>query len=253
MELLIFEDRNAMALAAADYAASVIREAIAKQGTARIVAATAASQLEFLDALLAQDMDWQKVEVFHLDEYVGLPMTHPGSFRHILMERFLAKAKGVKYHLLDGDAADVGLAARTVGEELQSRPVDIAFLGIGENGHLAFNDPPADVTTQAPYIIVELDGVCRAQQVAEGWFASLEEVPTHAISMSIQQILKARRLMALVPGPRKAAAVQACVEGPFDPVGVPGSILRNHPEVKLYLDKASAALLQQDRTSGKRP
>lgn len=245
MELLTFEDRMSMAFAAAQHAADVIRETIRKNDRARIVVATAASQLEFLDALVVQSVDWRKVEVFHLDEYVGLPMTHHGSFRRILMERFLAKAKGAKYHLLPGDAQDINEAARIAGDHLQSYPVDIAFLGIGENGHLAFNDPPADFTIETPYIIVELDHVCRSQQVAEGWFATLEEVPVRAISMSIRQVLKARKILALVPGSRKATAIRDCVEGPIHP-GMPGSILRTHGDVTLYLDVDSAALLQSN-------
>jgi len=160
----------------------------------------------------------------------------------MLLEQLVRKTGIAKYHLLDGDTADPLEVVRRVGEELASRPVDIAFLGIGENGHIAFNDPPADFKTEEPYIIVNLDDVCRQQQVGEAWFADISQVPLRAISMSARQILKAKEILAVVPGSRKAAAVKACLEGPIGPMA-PASILRTHPNVTIYLDTDSASLL----------
>jgi glucosamine-6-phosphate deaminase len=243
MLLRVFNDRVASGHAAALQAAAAIRRAIAERGSARIIAATAASQLEFLDALTtAPGIDWSKVEAFHLDEYIGLPVSHPGSFRKMLLEQLVQKTGIVDYHLLDGDANDPMAVVSGVGKQLASLPVDIAFLGIGENGHIAFNDPPADFQTEEPYIIVNLDEACRQQQVGEAWFADISQVPKQAISMSVRQILKAKEILAVVPGPRKAQAVKACFEGAISPMA-PASILRTHPNATVYLDKESAALL----------
>ena len=243
MLIKVFGDRVSLGQAAAEQAATAIRRAIAERGQARIIAATAASQLEFLDALTkTPGIDWSKVEAFHLDEYIGLPVTHPGSFRKMLLEQLVRKTGITHYHLLDGDAADPSEVVRRVGKELASMPVDIAFLGIGENGHIAFNDPPADFETEEPYIIVNLDEACRQQQVGEAWFADISQVPKRAISMSARQILKAREILAVVPGPRKAEAVKLCLEGTISPMA-PASILRTHPNATVYLDQASASLL----------
>jgi len=242
MVLKVFNDKGSLGNAAADQAATAIRRAIRDQGRARVIAATAASQLEFLNSLTkAPDIDWTRVELFHLDEYIGLPITHPGSFRKMLLEQLVQKTGITKYHLLDGDA-DAAEVVRRVGAALASAPVDIAFVGIGENGHLAFNDPPADFETNEPYVIVNLDEACRQQQVGEAWFADISQVPTQAISMSIRQILKAKEILAVVPDTRKAQAVKACFEGEISPMA-PASILRTHPNATIYLDKNSAALL----------
>jgi glucosamine-6-phosphate deaminase len=245
MDFKIFDDRDSMGEAAAAQAAAAIRRAILDRGKARIVAATAASQKEFLDALTrAPGIDWRLVEAFHLDEYIGLPATHPGSFRKMLLDQLIAKAGIVNYHLLggDGDPAEV---VRSVSAAVASAPIDIAFLGIGENGHLAFNDPPADFETEEPYLIVTLDEACRQQQVGEAWFAKVADVPQKAISMSVRQILKARELLAVAPGPQKAQAISACFNGEISPMA-PASILRTHPNTTVYLDKESAALLDPD-------
>ena len=242
MLLRVFDNKVSLGNAAAEQAASAIRRAIRDNGQARIIAATAASQLEFLNALTEMtDLDWKHVEVFHLDEYIGLPITHPGSFRKMLLEQLIRKTGITKYHLLDGDA-QADEAVRRVGAALASAPVDIAFVGIGENGHLAFNDPPADFEISEPYLIVKLDEACRQQQVGEAWFADISQVPTQAISMSIRQILKAKEILAVVPDTRKAQAVKACFEGEISPMA-PASILRTHPNATIYLDKHSAALL----------
>jgi glucosamine-6-phosphate deaminase len=242
MMLKVFNDRVSLGKAAADQAATAIRRAIREHGQARVIAATAASQLEFLDALTkAPDIDWQHVELFHLDEYIGLPITHPGSFRKMLLEQLIQKTGITKYHLLDGDA-DAPDVVRRASAALASAPVDIAFVGIGENGHLAFNDPPANFESEEPYLVVNLDEACRLQQVGEAWFADISQVPTQAISMSVRQILKAKEILAVVPDTRKAQAVKACFEGKISPMA-PASILRTHPNATIYLDKNSAALL----------
>jgi glucosamine-6-phosphate deaminase len=243
MLLRVFNDKVTLGCAAADQAANAIRRAISQRGKARIVAATAASQLEFLDALTkAPGIDWAKVEAFHLDEYIGLPITHPGSFRKMLMTELVNKTGIKQYHLLDGDAPDPSAVVREVGRQLASAPIDIAFLGIGENGHIAFNDPPADFNTEDPYIIVNLDEACRQQQVGEAWFADISQVPSQALSMSAKQILKAKEILAVVPDKRKAQAVKACFEGEISPMA-PASILRRHPNATVYLDANSASLL----------
>jgi len=243
MLIKVFSDKNSLGRAAADQAAAAIRRAISEGGQARIIAATAASQLEFLDALTkAPGIDWTKVEAFHLDEYIGLPITHPGSFRKMLMEQLVNKTGIRRYHLLAGDAADPAAVLKEIGKQLASAPIDIAFLGIGENGHIAFNDPPADFDTEEPYIIVNLDEACRQQQVGEAWFANISQVPKQALSMSAKQILKAKEILAVVPDTRKAQAIKTCFEGKISPMA-PASILRRHPNATIYLDTNSASLL----------
>lgn len=243
MKIRIFEDKVSLGNAAAQQAAGAIRQAISEHGRARVVAATGVSQFAFLEALTqAPGIDWRKIELFHLDEYIGLPITHPASFRKFLLERLVNKTGITSFHALDGDSPDPAQVARRVGQELNAAPVDVAFVGIGENGHLAFNDPPADFATEEPYLIVDLDAACRRQQVGEGWFATLDDVPRQAISMSVRQILKAREIIAVAPEARKAAAVKACVEGDITPLA-PASILRTHGNTTLYLDRNSASQL----------
>jgi glucosamine-6-phosphate deaminase len=242
VEVNVLKSKSALGEAAAKHAALALRRILKGSGTARIIAATGASQFEFLEALTAASgIDWERVEMFHLDEYIGLPITHPASFRKYLLERLINKTGIKRYHLLDGeqDPQDV---IRDVGEKLSSRPVDVAFVGIGENGHLAFNDPPADFEVSEPYLIVDLDEACRRQQVREGWFPTISDVPTRAISMSIKQILKAGEIIAIVPDARKSRAVKACLEGEVRP-DAPASILRTHPNATIYLDVDSASLL----------
>jgi glucosamine-6-phosphate deaminase len=242
MQIKTYVDRSTMSTAAARHAAQALRAAIAAGGGARIVAATGASQFDFLEALTAApDIDWTRVEMFHLDEYVGLAVDHPASFRKYLLERLIRKTGISRYHLLDGEH-DAARVADEVGREIGRAPIDVAFVGIGENGHLAFNDPPADFTTDRPYLIVTLDTACRRQQVGEGWFASIEEVPSQAISMSVRQILKSREIICIVPDARKAQAVKACIDGETSPMA-PASILQTHAHTTIYLDRDSAALL----------
>ena len=242
MVIEIYEDKASLGRAAAEQAAVSLRRAIQDRGRARIIAATGASQFEFLDALTAMgNIEWGSVEMFHLDEYIGLPASHPASFRKYLRERLLKKTGISQYHFLDGEG-DVPKIVSKVSEELKAAPIDIAFVGIGENGHLAFNDPPADFQTDEPYIIVDLDEPCRRQQVGEGWFKDFSEVPKRAISMSVQQILKSKEILCIVPDARKAKAVKACFEGEISPLA-PASILRKHANTTVFLDKLSSALL----------
>jgi glucosamine-6-phosphate deaminase len=243
MLLKVFKDSTALARAAAEQAADSIRKSIASSGRCRVVLATGTSQFEFLDFLTKADgIDWKKVEAFHLDEYVGMPVTHPASFRKILLERVIHKTGITKYYFIDSDATDLSAAVRGVGRQLTSSPIDIAFVGIGENGHIAFNDPPADFETEKPYLVVELDEICRRQQVGEGWFADVSEVPTQAVSMSPRQIIKAREIVAVVPDQRKAKAIRLCMEGEVRPEA-PASILRQHPNATVFVDWDSSSLL----------
>jgi len=245
MRLRVLEGRSSVGKAAAAQAAAAIQRAIAQKGKARIIGASAASQFEFLEALTsAPGIDWKKVELFHLDEYIGLPKTHAASFCNFLQDRLISKTGIATYHFLDGEK-DPSEVIRDTNEAIRSAPIDVAFVGIGENGHLAFNDPPADFEIEEPYIVVNLDQACRRQQVGEGWFASIEAVPQHAISMSVKQVLKSKEIVAVVPGSKKAEAIKACFEGPVSPMA-PSSILRTHPNATIYLDRESAALLSAE-------
>jgi glucosamine-6-phosphate deaminase len=248
MRLRVLEDRNSLGKAAAAQAATAIQRAISEHGRARIIGASAASQFEFLEALTATPgIDWQRVELFHLDEYIGLPMTHPASFCKFLQDRLIAKTGISKYHLLDGEQDPAEVIHRT-NDAIGASLIDVAFVGIGENGHLAFNDPPADFEADEPYIVVNLDEACRQQQVGEGWFQNLEAVPKRAVSMSVRQVLKTKEILAVVPGPKKAQAIKACFDGPISPLA-PSSILRTHANATIYLDRESAALLSPETLS----
>lgn len=242
MNIKVFDCKLALGSAAAEQAADALRRAISVRNEARIIAATGASQFEFFQSLIAlPNLDWKKVEMFHLDEYIGLPVTHPASFRKYLLERLIGPTGIERYHLLDG-IANPAEVINAVGQALTCAPIDIAFVGIGENGHLAFNDPPADFDTDEPFIVVDLDEACRRQQVGEGWFADLAEVPTQAISMSVRQILKSKEIICSAPDARKARAVQACFSGQISALA-PASILQTHPDTTVYLDRESSSLL----------
>jgi glucosamine-6-phosphate deaminase len=248
MRVLVFESKESLGEAAAIEAAAIIRRAIAERGEARLIAATGSSQFEFLDALARQlNIDWSKTVFFHLDEYVGLSESHPASFRKYLKERIVNRIHPGTFHFVNGEAADPGAECRRIGELISTGVIDVAFVGIGENGHLAFNDPPADFETEEPYIVVQLDKACRQQQVNEGWFASMDEVPDRAISMSIRQILKSERIICVVPDRRKAFAVRECIEEEISPWR-PASALRQHSNTSVYLDTESAALLHEQPT-----
>jgi glucosamine-6-phosphate deaminase len=242
MIIKVFDDKLSLGRAAAEKAADAIRRAIQKNGQARIIAATGASQFELLDALTSlPGIAWDQVDLFHLDEYIGLPVNHPASFRRYLHTRLIDKVGITHFHLLDGEQEPASVI-REVGSALRTAPIDVALVGIGENGHLAFNDPPADFETEETYLVVTLDEACRKQQLGEGWFENLSEVPRQAISMGIRQILQAREIICTVPDARKARAVAACLEGEISPLA-PASILRTHANTTVYLDKNAAALL----------
>lgn len=245
MKIEVFSDKNTLAKAASAIAAAKLRDCIQQTGRARIIAATGAAQFEFLEMLTrTSQIDWSRVEMFHLDEYVGIPAEHPASFRKFLRERLINKTGITHHHLIEGDA-DSGDVIAKLTAEIRKAPIDIAFVGIGENGHLAFNDPPADFETDEAYIVVDLDEACRRQQMGEGWFKSLDEVPRRAISMTVRQILKAQEIIAIVPEARKAKAIEKCFAGEISPLA-PASILRRHSNTIVYLDKDSAGLLKPE-------
>ncbi|TWT78224.1 Glucosamine-6-phosphate deaminase 1 [Posidoniimonas polymericola] len=244
MQTSVYADSRQAGEAAARDGAELIRQAIADRGSASIIVATGASQFDMLSRLVeAPGVDWNRVTMFHLDEYVGLPIAHPASFRRYLWERFISRLPLplAAFQLLDGET-DAAAECRRVSAMIQQHEVDVAFVGIGENGHLAFNDPPADFETDTPYIVVELDEACRRQQVGEGWFPGLESTPTQAISMSIRQILKSKAIVCTVPDERKAQAVQRALEGEVCRQ-TPASILQQHEQTRVYLDEAAASRL----------
>ena len=240
----ILSDKDKAGAKAADLGARLIRDAIRKRGHANIIVATGASQFETLCHLIAaKSIDWTRVTAFHLDEYVGMPITHPASFRKYLWERFVSRLPLplAAFHYVNGEG-DPAAECRRVGALIRKHPIDVCFAGIGENGHLAFNDPPADFRTSAPYLVVSLDEACRKQQMGEGWFPSLRHVPTQAISMSIRQIMKSSAILCTVPDLRKAEAVRDCLSGEVTPLH-PASILQTHPACWCLLDESSASLL----------
>jgi glucosamine-6-phosphate deaminase len=227
-------------------AAKLIKETIAAKGNASIILATGTSQFETLNQLLSADIDWSKVTMFHLDEYIGLPITHPASFRKYLSERFISKVPALKAaHLINGEI-DARAECDRLGKLITESPIDVALVGIGENGHLAFNDPPANFDTEEPYIVVELDEACRKQQLGEGWFKSLAEVPQQAISMSVKQILKSKNIICSVPDQRKAMAVKNSIEQPVSNL-YPATALQLHASCTCYLDADSSSLLSNKK------
>lgn len=244
MEIIVCDSAEQLGIESADRGAQVIQSAIAERGAANIIVATGVSQFATIAALIGEpDVDWTKVTGFHLDEYIGLPMSHPASFRGYLQARLVDRVNFREFHYIDGEV-DPQVECRRLNEIIRKHPIDVAFVGIGENSHLAFNDPPADFETDEPYIVVELDDACRRQQLGEGWFPTFEDVPKSAISMSVRQILKSKMIVCCALDDRKAAAVSASIEGPVTP-DVPASILQQHPDTVMYLDRAAAAKLQQ--------
>lgn len=238
MELRICENAKTLGESAAQYVAQVINRSIRQKGAARIVLSTGASQFDTLEALVKQDVDWSKVEMFHLDEYVNLPITHIASFRKYLQERFVDKVGTLKaVHFVDG--TQEGIAQVT--QQIRKQPIDIGLIGIGENAHIAFNDPPADFDTDEAYIVVNLDDRCKQQQVGEGWFASLDEVPKQAVSMTVKQIMACEEIVSCVPHAVKAAAIKATLSEKETTNMVPATMLKTHKKFTLYVDKNSAA------------
>lgn len=245
IDIRILADKQELGRQAAALGAQTIRAAIARHGAANIIVATGASQFEMLQHLVAAEgIDWSKVTAFHLDEYVGLPVSHPASFRRYLQERFVAPL-GAKVHFVPVNGEDDAQAeTQRLNALIAGRRIDLCFAGIGENCHLAFNDPPADFETEKPYIVVTLDEACRNQQFGEGWFESFAAVPERAISMSVRQILKSELIILSVSDTRKAKAVQAALEGEISPQ-YPASILREHPNTVMFIDPPAASLLKQ--------
>ena len=245
MTTYIGKDKLDMAAKAAKMAGDRIREAIRLRGEARIIVATGASQFEFLEALVKEPgIDWTKVTGFHLDEYVGIPATHKASFRGYMRERFVAKTPQPlrAFNEVNGEAPDPDAEIARLEKLLRVAPIDVACVGIGENGHLAFNDPPADIDCERAYKVVPLDDKCRMQQVGEGWFATKDDVPTHAFSMTMKQILRSKAIVCTCPDTRKAVATKGAVEGPVT-VNLPSSFMQLHPDCGMFLDPGSASLL----------
>ncbi|MFS0728018.1 6-phosphogluconolactonase [Paenibacillus sp. 1P07SE] len=240
MQIHIHDNADQLGARAADTAERTLQEIIAEQGYARIALSTGASQFPFFSSFVKRDLPWDKIEMFHLDEYIGLPASHPASFRKYLKERFLDQVPQLqKYWLVDGEQ-DPQAMISWLNDEISTKPVDLAMIGIGENGHIAFNDPPANFDHPDPYAIVDLDEACKQQQVNEGWFATLDDVPSQAISMTVQQILRSRRIISCVPHAAKAAAVRSTLAQTIDPK-FPSTILKTHADWQLHLDKASSA------------
>lgn len=240
MEIIISENKEELGRKAAIKGADLIKKAIQEKGAANIIVATGASQFEMLTELVKQDLDWSKVTGFHLDEYIGIDETHPASFRKYLKERFVSLVPMKEFHFVNGNGAEK--ECKRLGEIISRHPIDVAFVGIGENAHLAFNDPPADFETEVPYIVVTLDENCRKQQLGEGWFPTFNDVPKQAISMSIRQIMKSEHIICCAPDERKALAVKKTLEENINPL-VPSSILKTHKSFRLFLDKKSALLI----------
>jgi glucosamine-6-phosphate deaminase len=248
INLEVLPDKKTLGRVAAEKASSILLRALKEQTKARMLAATGASQFEMLNHLTQIDgIDWSRVEVFHLDEYIGVDADHPASFRRYLRERLVSPVAPAVFHEIAGDSRDPAEECARLSVLLETAPIDLALVGIGENGHLAFNDPPADFHASAPYLIVDLDEACRRQQVGEGWFQEIEQVPTKAISISIPAIMKTRHIVCAVPDLRKARAVRDCLgpNRPVDPMH-PASILKTHADAWAYLDVDSASLM--DRT-----
>jgi len=239
MNIEKYKDAAEMGEKAAEFAAGQINGAIARQGKACILAATGQSQFAFLSALRGKDVDWSKVTMFHLDEYIGINEENPASFVRYLKERFTNGLPFARIRFIDG-MADAREEVASLSAEVAECPVDVAFIGIGENGHIAFNDPPADFETAAPYLVVNLTDSCKRQQVREGWFPTLDDVPRQAITMSPRQIMASKTIISVVPFKVKADAVRNMLRSPLDP-RIPATILKEHPACTLYLDEESGA------------
>lgn len=239
MIISISVDAKELGDKAAQFAALKINQAIDINGEARIVVSTGSSQFETLQSLISHDINWSQVEIFHLDEYIGLPVTHPASFRKYLYERFINHIKVKKFHAVDVEG-DIGSKVRLLGEEIRKKPVDLGLIGIGVNGHIAFNDPPADFNTREAYHIVNLDEVCRKQQVDEGWFETPGDVPEQAVSMTPWQIMQCTTIISAVPHKVKSAAVKNTLTSGLTEM-VPATLLKQHPDYHLYIDRNSAS------------
>lgn len=245
MKINIFNDQESMAKSAAEKAKKILEDTIKKNDKANFVVATGASQFKFLEHLTKiTSIFWSKTTMFHLDEYIGIPEDHPASFRKYLKERLINKVHPGRVYLISGDAQIPKEECERLNGIISQHEIDVAFVGIGENGHLAFNDPPANFEIEEPYMVVELDEACRRQQLGEGWFKTLEEVPQRAISMSIKQIMKSKYIICTVPDERKAKAVKDCFGGDEISPGHPASILKKHDNCYVFLDDQSSKYLK---------
>lgn len=245
MKINVFPDKNATGLAAAKLAGETLRGALAAKSRVAFIVATGASQFEFLSYLTKEPgIDWGRTDMFHLDEYLGVSDQHPASFRKYLRERFASVVKPGSVTWIGGETANPEAERRRLGDLISKVSIEVCFCGIGENGHLAFNDPPADFDTKEPYLVVNLDEACRRQQLGEGWFPTLEAVPKQAVSMSVAQIMKSKRIICTVPDARKAQAVKDCLEGPVTNRH-PASILQKHGDTQVFLDGPAASLLSK--------
>ncbi len=243
IKVKIFASKEEVGKAAAIAVAEKLDAAISEKGLANLILATGASQFQFLENLQKQAIDWKKITVFHLDEYKGMPVTHPASFRKYMRERILDKVQPKQVHYLNGDAPDAEAEVLRYENLLKEHPVDIACIGIGENGHIAFNDPPvANFNDPKLVKVVELDEACRKQQLGEGWFPTFDDVPTHALTLTIPAIMGCKHISCVVPDGRKAEAVYNTLNVEIS-TACPATILRTHPDTVLYLDSESASKL----------
>lgn len=242
LQIEIHPDRARMGAAAGARASAVLRDTLKRQGHARIIVASAPSQVEVIASLTdSAEIDWSKITVFHMDEYVGLPAGHPETFRAWQERNLLSKVTPAGFHGIRGENLDPDSEAQHYAALLAEAPIDLCIMGIGENGHIAFNDPPvADFEDPLAVKVVELDAACRQQQVNDGCFPDIPSVPTHAITLTCPTLMSARSVICVVPGPRKAAAVRATRFDPITPA-CPATILRRHPNAVLFLDAESAS------------
>ncbi|HUU38095.1 MAG TPA: 6-phosphogluconolactonase [Candidatus Desulfaltia sp.] len=239
MKITVSKNASELGAAAARFAGTRLREAIARNGEARLVLSTGSSQFETLEALLKEDIDWKKIEIFHLDEYIGLPVTHKASFRKYLKERFINFIECRKFHSIDPEG-NIGKVIAGLTDEIRKKPVDVEFIGIGENGHIAFNDPPADFETRDAYIVVILDERCKMQQAGEGWFKSVDDVPEKAVSMTVWQIMQCKTIVSAVPHLVKADAIYKTLTSGLSNM-IPATMLKQHVDFNLFIDYNSAS------------
>lgn len=244
MKVKVFKNSLQLGVDAASYCAEILNKAIEEQGKARIILSTGASQFDTMSSLVQKDINWSKVEMFHLDEYINLSESHPASFRKYLKERFVSKVNLKKVYLINGEG-DLDSNIRELTRELLKEPIDLGLIGIGENAHIAFNDPPADFDTEEAFIIVKLDEACKKQQVGEGWFPCIKDVPEKAITMTVHQIMKCKAIVSCVPYKAKAYAIKLMLENDVTNE-IPATILKKHGNITLYIDEDSASLVNRD-------
>jgi glucosamine-6-phosphate deaminase len=244
MKIKVMKNSEELGKEAASYCAAILNRSIEQKGTARLILSTGASQFDLLKALVNEKVDWERVEMFHLDEYINITETHPASFRKYLKERFTSRVQLKKVHFVDGEG-DINKTIKELSGEIRKEPIDLGLIGIGENAHIAFNDPPADFETKEAYIIVSLDDNCKKQQAREGWFVTEDDVPKQAISMSVHQIMQCNSIVSFVPYRVKANAVKLTLENDLTNM-VPATMLKNHKDTTLFLDEESASLVDEE-------